>query len=210
MIQRLGGLAGGNVEFRTLPVVRYDNIDGQDVNIVDPAAIKAEVAAAIGSGESTTAPPTTAVKPDPSTVVDVVNSGGMSGLATEVSRALKKKGYTPGQVRDRESGDPTTTTVEYGAGAQADALNLANLLSVDAPKQPSPSVAAGHIRLTVDTNFSMPSSDETQMDDTTSTTSSSSTTSTKAKSYYYNGTTTTYPTPDQGKPIDGGGVPCVN
>ncbi|OBJ18048.1 transcriptional regulator, LytR family protein, partial [Mycobacterium sp. 1245801.1] len=42
MIQRLGGLAGGNVEFRTLPVVRYDNIDGQDVNIVDPAAIKAE------------------------------------------------------------------------------------------------------------------------------------------------------------------------
>jgi hypothetical protein len=208
MIQRLGRLAGGNVEFRTLPVVRYDNIDGQDVNIVDPAAIKAEVASAIGAGTSTTAPTTTAVKPDPSTVVDVVNSGGMSGLATEVSHALKKKGYTPGQVRDRESGDPTTTTVEYGAGAQTDALSLANMLGVDAPKQPSPGVAAGHIRLTVDTNFSMPTPDDTQMDDTTST--SSSTTSTKAKSYYYNGTTTTYPTPDQGKPIDGGGVPCVN
>lgn len=92
MIQRLGGLAGGNLEFRTLPVVRYDNIDGQDVNIVDPAAIKAEVAAAIGTDAPTTAPTTTAVKPDPSTVVDVVNSGSMSGLATEVSRALKKKG----------------------------------------------------------------------------------------------------------------------
>jgi hypothetical protein len=214
MIQRLGGLAGGNVEFRTLPVVRYDNIDGQDVNIVDPAAIKSEVAAAIGSDTSTTAPATTAVKPDPSTVVDVVNSGSMSGLASEVSRALKKKGYTPGQVRDRETGDPTTTTVEYGAGAQTDAQNLANLVGVDAPKQPSPSIAAGHIRLTVDTNFSMPTPDETQMDDSTSTSSSTSTstttTSTKAKSYYYNGTTTTYPTPDQGKPIDGGGVPCVN
>jgi hypothetical protein len=208
MIQRLGGLAGGNVEFRTLPVVRYDNIDGQDVNIVDPAAIKAEVAAAIGADTTTTAPTTTAVKPDPATVVDVVNAGSMSGLATEVSRALKKKGYTPGQVRDRESGDPTSTTVEYGAGAQTDALNLANLLGVDAPKQPSPRVQPGHIRLTVDTNFTMPTPDETQMDDTTST--SSSTTSTKAKSYYYNGTTTTYPTPDQGKPIDGGGVPCVN
>jgi hypothetical protein len=60
--------------------------------------------------------------------------------------------------------------------------------------------------VTVDTNFSMPTQDETQMDDSTST----STTSTKAKTYYYNGTTTTYPTPDQGKPIDGGGVPCVN
>jgi hypothetical protein len=63
----------------------------------------------------------------------------------------------------------------------------------------------------VDTNFSIPAPDETQMDDVTSTsTSTSTTTSTKAKSYYYNGTTTTYPTPDQGKPIDGGGVPCVN
>lgn len=54
-------------------MVRYDNIDGQDVNIVDPAAIKAEVAAAIGTDAPTTAPTTTAVKPDPSTVVDVVN-----------------------------------------------------------------------------------------------------------------------------------------
>ena len=50
LIRRMGGLAGGgNVEFRTLPVVRYDNINGQDVNIIDPAAIKAEVAAAIGA-----------------------------------------------------------------------------------------------------------------------------------------------------------------
>lgn len=208
MIQRLGGLAGSNIEFRTLPVVRYDNIDGQDVNIVDPAAIKAEVAAAIGADAPTSAPTSTSVAPDPSTVVDVVNSGSMSGLASEVSHALKKRGYTTGQVRDRESGDPAATTIEYGAGAQNDARNLANLLSLDAPNQPSPSIAPGHIRLTVDTNFTMPTTDDTQLDDTTST--SSTTTSSKAKTYYYNGTTTTYPTPDQGKPIDGGGVPCVN
>lgn len=188
-------------------MVRYDNIDGQDVNIVDPAAIKAEVASAIGTDAPTTAPTTTAVKPDPSTVVDVVNSGSMSGLATEVSRALKKKGYTPGQVRDRESGEPTTSSIAYGAGAQSDARNLATMLGLDAPSQPSPGVQPGHIRVTVDTNFSIPTPDETQMDDVTST---STTTSTKAKTYYYNGTTTTYPTPDQGKPIDGGGVPCVN
>ena len=46
--RRMGALAGGSIEYRTLPVVRYDNINGQDVNIVDPAAIKAEVAAAFG------------------------------------------------------------------------------------------------------------------------------------------------------------------
>lgn len=210
MIQRLGGLAGGNVEFRTLPVVRYDTIDGQDVNIVDPAAIKAEVAAAIGADAPTTTSSSTAVKPDPSTVVDVVNSSGTSGLATQVSRALKKRGYTPGQIRDRQSGDPSTTSVDYGTGAQTDAAAVANLLGLDAPKQPNPGLSPGHVRVTVDSSFTMPTLDETQMDDSTSTSTSTSTTSTKAKTYYYNGTTTTYPTPDQGKPIDGGGVPCVN
>ncbi|OBH83839.1 transcriptional regulator, LytR family protein [Mycobacterium sp. E2989] len=206
MIQRLGSLASsGNVEFRTLPVVRYDNIDGQDVNIIDPAAIKAEVAAAIGASPTTTAPATTAAKPSPSTVVDVVNAGSMSGLASEVARALKNHGYTTGQTRDRNSGEPTASTVAYGAGAETDAGNVAKLLGLDAPSHPDPTVQPGHIRVTVDTNFSV-----SMVDDGTTDESASTTTSSKAKTYYYNGTTTTYPTPDQGKPIDGGGVPCVN
>ncbi len=208
MMQRLGELAGGpgtrRVEFRTLPVVRYDYIDGQDVNIVDPAAIKAEVAAAIGAAPPTTATTTTAAKPNPSTVVDVINSGSMSGLATEVSRALKEQGYTAGQVRDRESGEPTTTTIKYGAGAQTDARNVATLLGLDSPGQADPSIQPGHIRVTVDTDYSMPAPDETA-DETTTTT----TTSTKTSTYGY-GSTSTFPTPDPGKPIDGGGVPCVN
>jgi LCP family protein required for cell wall assembly len=206
LIQRLGALAsGGNVEFRTLPVVRYDNIDGQDVNIIDQAAIKAEVAAAIGAApETTTTPATTASEPSPSTVVDVVNAGSMSGLASEVSHALKKRGYTAGQVRDRESGDPTASTIQYGTGAETDAHNVATLLGLDAPKQPDPSLQPGHIRVTVDTSFSMPSVDDTSTTDETTTT-----TTTKANSYGY-GATSTYPTPDQGKPIGGGGVPCVN
>ena len=45
--RRIGQIAGGSEEYRTLPVLRYDTVDGQDVNIVDPDAIKAEVAAAI-------------------------------------------------------------------------------------------------------------------------------------------------------------------
>jgi LCP family protein required for cell wall assembly len=206
LFRRMGELAGGgNVEFRTLPVVRYDNIDGQDVNIIDPAAIKAEVAEAIGAPPPTTTPATTAAKPSPSTVVDVINAGAMSGMASEVSRALKKHGYTAGQVRDRNSGEPTATTVEYGAGAETDAHNVATLLGLDAPKQPNPAVQPGHIRVIVDTNFSIPAQDETTMDDSTTTT-----TTTKSNTYYYNGTTTTYPTPDQGKPMAAGGVPCVN
>ena len=203
LFRRMGDLAGGNVEFRTLPVVRYDNIDGQDVNIVDPAAIKAEVAAAIGSAAPTTAPSTTLAKPDPSTVVDVINAGSLTGLATDVSHALKKHGYTMGQVRDRNSGEPTATTIGYGSGAEIDAANVATLLGLDAPKQADPSLAPGHILVTVDTNFSMPAADETTTTTTTTTTKSST-----YGSYGYG--TSTYATPDRGKPIDGSGVPCVN
>jgi LCP family protein required for cell wall assembly len=209
LIQRLGALAGGSdrnrVEFRTLPVVRYDNIDGQDVNIIDPTAIKAEVAEAIGAPAPTTTPATTAAKPSPSTVVDVINAGSISGMATQVSSALKKQGYTSGTVRDRNSGEPSTTAVQYGAGAETDARNVANVLGIDAPAQPSPSLEPGHIRVVVDTNYSLPAVDET-----TTTTTTTTTTSSKASTYYYNGTATTYPTPNEGKPIDGGGVPCVN
>jgi LCP family protein required for cell wall assembly len=209
LIRRLGGLAGGSstdqIEFRTLPVVRYDNIDGQDVNIIDPAAIKAEIAAAIGASPSTTGS-TTAAKPSPSTVVDVINSGSTSGVASEISRSLKKYGYTAGQVRDRNSGEPTTASVQYGAGAETDAHNVATLLGMDAPKQPNPNLQAGHIQVTVDTNISIPTPDETALDDSSS---SSTTTSTKSYPGYGYGTSA-YPTPDQGKPIDGGGVPCVN
>ncbi|OBA84401.1 transcriptional regulator, LytR family protein [Mycobacterium sp. 1164966.3] len=205
LFRRMGDLAGGNnVEFRTLPVVRYDNIDGQDVNIIDPAAIKAEVAAAIGAAPPAPATTTTVSKPDPSTVVDVINSGSLTGLASEVSRALKKQGYTMGQVRDRNSGEPTATTITYGAGADTDARNVATLLGIDAPKQADPTLAPGHIQVVVDTNFSLPALEETTTTTTTTTTTKSST----YGSYGY--TTSTYPTPDRGKPIDGGGVPCVN
>jgi LCP family protein required for cell wall assembly len=214
LIQRLGGLVGGNVEFRTLPVVRYDDIDGQSVNIIDPAAIKAEVASAIGAAAPTTptTPTATASEPNPATVVDVINSGSMTGLAGEVSRALKKRGYTMGQVRDRNSGEPYSTTIEYGAGADTDARNLASVLGLDAPNQPDSTISPGHIRVTVDTNYSIPSVDETTNDETTTTatTTTTTTTTTSKSSRYGYGTTSTYPSPDQGKPIDGGGVPCVN
>ncbi|QUR69053.1 LCP family protein [Mycobacterium spongiae] len=200
LLRRMGDLAGDNVEFRTLPVVRYDNIDGQDVNIVDPSAIKDEVAAAIGTAATTT----TATQPDPSTVVDVVNAGSIDGLASQVSRDLSKRGYTSGQVRDRNSGEPWASTIQYGAGAQTDAQNLSSLLSIDAADEPDPDIEPGHVRVTVDTYVSMFAADDSTTSSTTTTTSSSS-------DMYYNGyTTTTFPTPDQGKPIDGGGVPCVN
>jgi hypothetical protein len=196
--RRMGALAGGAIEYRTLPVVRYDTINGQDVNIVDPLAIKKEVAAAFGTAPS--AATISTAPPNPSTIIDVINAGSINGLASQVSRTLKKDGYTAGAVRDRFSGEPSTTTVEYGPGAESDARTVATLLGIDASDRPNSKLKARHVKVVVDSNYSMASQDE-------STTTSSAASSYRQSNGY---ATSTEPTPDQGAPIDGGGVPCVN
>jgi LCP family protein required for cell wall assembly len=201
--RRMGALAGGSIEYRTLPVVRYDNINGQDVNIIDPGAIKAEVAAAFGtSSEGSTT--TTSEAPSASTVIDVVNASSASGLANQVARALRNDGYTTGAIRDRVRGEPTATTIEYAPGAETDARNLATRLGIDAPDKPNRSLEFGHIEVVVDDNYSVPPS----QDDSTETTSPSSLSG--SYGYHQSDTETTESTPDRGAPIDGGGVPCVN
>ncbi len=207
MFRKMGALAGGSIEYRTLPVVRYDNINGQDVNIVDPAAIKAEVAAAFGTSSASTTS-TTADAPSPSTVVDVVNASSVGGLASKVARTLKHDGYTTGSVRDRVKGEPTSTTIEYGPGADSDAREVASLLGIDAPDKANRTLQYGHVQVVVDDNFSVPTQDESLSESTTETT----TPSTLYGNYGWksNMTTTTDPSPDQGAPIGGGGVPCVN
>ncbi|MFX0579582.1 LCP family protein [Nocardia nepalensis] len=61
-LSTLGSADNPTIEFRTLPVLRYDVIDGQDVNIVDPVAIRREVRAAFGPAAATSttrpSPPT--------------------------------------------------------------------------------------------------------------------------------------------------------
>src|SRR5581483_10472520 len=194
--RRMGALAGGSIEYRTLPVVRYDNINGQDVNIIDPAAIKAEVAEAFGTSSADATTTTSAEAPSPSTVVDVVNASSTSGLANQLARALKKDGYTTGAVRDRVRGEPTTTTIEYAPGAETDAHDLATRLGIDAPPKPNRSLEFGHIEVVVDDNSSVPSS----QDDSGESTSASSL-SDNSYGYYQSSTETTQATPDQGAPI---------
>jgi LCP family protein required for cell wall assembly len=197
--RRMAALAGGNVEYRTLPVLRYDNIDGQDVNIVDPAAIRAEVAAAFGATVSTTATTST---PNPSTVVDVVNAGSISGTASNVARTLREHGYTPGEIRDRARGEPTATAIDYGSGADSDAHDIAELLGIEAADHMDSALRPNRIRVVIGDDYAPPSS--SFLNETT-------TSSTAAGSYHKSrAATSTEPTPDRGAPIDGGGVPCVN
>src|SRR6201996_9692550 len=112
-------LTGKNLTFQTAPYVTTDgHIDGQDVNIVNPAAIKQAVNNAFY-------PPTPAPKPESTpastslspakTTVDVYNGGNTPGLAGQLSQALTSAGFKAGQVGNIPARQ--STQVLYGTGA---------------------------------------------------------------------------------------------
>ncbi len=199
--RRMAALAGGNVEFRTLPVVRYDVIDGQDVNIVDTTKIRAEIAAAIDGNTVTTTTGVTPQElppPNPATEIDVVNAGSTVGVGSQAAALLGKHDFTIDEVRDRQSGEPVDTVISYGPDADTDARSVATVLGIDNAPQSSSALAANHIRVILGDNY-VPPPEESDTTPTNDTETPSATDS-----------VTTTPTPNAGVPIDGGGIPCVN
>lgn len=197
-ITKLGGAKSPSVEFRTLPVLRYDNINGQDVNIVDPVAIRKEVRTAFGvETPSVAAVPRT----PPVSTLDVVNASGTTGLAARVSKSLGDKGFPTGVVSSGTYADGTATAVLYGTGADADAQQLTEMLG-GLTATASTDVAAGHVKLVIGTDFELPET----LDPAASTTTTTTTTTTAP-------TTTTSDAPNAGKAVTttiGDGIPCVN
>ena len=150
----------------------------------------------------------------------VIIGGGIAGssLACCMAKAGARVLLLESEIafRDRVRGEPTTTTIEYAPGAETDARNLATLLGIETPDKTNHTLAYGHVEVVVDDNFSVPTQDNStsssQDDSTSSSQDESPYASSLSGSYGYQQTTTssTEPTPDQGKPIGGGGVPCVN
>jgi LCP family protein required for cell wall assembly len=181
--RRIAELAGRHVEFETLPVLRYDNVNGQDVNIIDAAAIKAQVTSAFEGS-----PPD--VTSGPATTVDVINAGGTPGLAATVSEALHARGYGAGEVRNATSDEPTNTAVDVGAGADSVGRELATLVGLDTEPRADTAVPAGHVRIVLGAGYvppaalldPSPAADDPAVDGA----------------------------PDHGQPISSGQIPCVD
>ena len=202
LFRRIGEITGADVEYQTLPVLRYDTVDGEDVNIVDPAAIKAQVTAAFNGSTSSTAS-TEASSSTPSSTVDVINAGSTSGLANTISDELTQRGYTEGEVRNPLTGEPRETGIDYGSGASTDAQNLATLLGIDVSPRLDSSQEPGHIRVTLGSDYSLPPSFGT---------SDAATATGTVMSANSAGSDSSDPTstPDQGQPVVGNDIPCVN
>jgi LCP family protein required for cell wall assembly len=179
-------LTGKNLTFQTAPVITTaGQMDGQTVNLIDPATVKQVIQHAFYPSPASSQPTATAASLAPGkTAVDVLNGGAASGLAAEISQALTSAGFKAGKVGNTTSG--SSTEVLYGTGAAASAAKVAGYFE-GLTATASTSVAAGHVELilgpdatsvpsaiTAGSATSSPSASATSPSPTASPTSSSS------------------------------------
>ena len=154
-VTEMKSLTGKNLTFQTAPVLTTDGrMDGQTVNLVDPAAIKQVVQNTfyppppVQQPAAGTSPGTPASLPAGATTVDVYNGGGTPGLASQLSQALTSAGFKAGKVGNIAT--LPSTQVLYGPGAASSAARIAGYFSGVTAAAGS-SVAAGHVEVLLGT-----------------------------------------------------------
>jgi LCP family protein required for cell wall assembly len=150
-LSQMKSLTGKNLTFSTLPIVGYQKINGQDVNVVNTDYIRQVVHQAFypPPAHKATAKPATKGKPaatlPPSKItVDVFNGGAPGGMAGQVSRALTSVGYKAGKVGNIAA--QPSTKVLYGTGAAGNAHRIAGYYT-GVTASPSSEVAPGHVEV---------------------------------------------------------------
>lgn len=150
---RSRSLLGGNITFTTLPVKQFSQVDGQDVNLVDLAQVRATVRRLFYPDDA----PSAADGPSaqlPAATLDVVNDSGRDGLAGKLETELAARGLTRGTTST--GAQPRhESTVSYPPGSEAAAGALATALG-GLPTQADPSLPSGHERVVLGTDFSLP------------------------------------------------------
>ncbi|MFZ0873763.1 MAG: LCP family protein, partial [Pseudonocardiaceae bacterium] len=205
--QQASALTGGNIDFKTLPIVRFGTDPaGEDVNIVDVSEVQTLVHNLIGGPT----PIPVAAAPAPvsgsqSGTVDVINATSRNGLAASLEHALTPTGFTPG-VTSTARRHRSTTTIYYPDSGAADAAKTLATMLGEVPTAVDSTVSTGHLRVILGADFTMPDS----LGAANSGTGNSATAGDTSP------TTATTPTPGAAQPnnadpdaISGAGVQCV-
>jgi LCP family protein required for cell wall assembly len=200
--RQASNLAGGNIQFLTIPTTGQTSNEHGDVVTVDPDQVREFVQQHVGGGDGS-APSSSAATADqvpPSQItVDVRNGTGRSGLASQVGRALTERGYHEGQLDNSEP--PAASTVHYPPGHQDAGDQVAELLG-GMRSESDPDLPSGTVRVYLASDFSISDirASTGQADDSTD---DSSTTSSRNRE-------ASVPPPSLGPPITADGVPCVD
>ncbi|AUI61238.1 LytTR family transcriptional regulator [Amycolatopsis sp. BJA-103] len=192
--QQMKSLTGGQLEFRTIPIVNIEYKtpnDGVAIQ-VDPKQVKDFVQGLAGPqpGEQAPAPTESANK---ATTVDVRNSTNRDGLASTVLKQLVDKGFTAGDTATASARKKTVIWVAKGEKAAGQAV--AAELGGDPTVQEDKSVEAGHVMVFLGSDFKQASGAQGS-----------------GSSQNAAGSSAAAPPPEQSdeKPITAEGVPCVN
>lgn len=157
-VSQLQNLAGGNVAFATIPILREDgwSDDGmQSVVRVDPQQVRDWVTGLLqdqdeGKTEELAYSPA-------KTTVEVLNGTDVNGLAASVSQVLTQKGFTPGDTGNHEDGPVAGSQVLAATsddlGAQEVAKDLGGL-----PVHEDSSIPAGSVRVVLGDDYTGPGS----------------------------------------------------
>ncbi|MBU8810749.1 LCP family protein [Mycolicibacterium goodii] len=207
----------------TLPIKEFgQNAHGEDINIIDVPTIRKIVHDLVShdsTGTATTSSP--ADRPELNghgATLDVINGSTYTGLAAKLQTTFAADNFAEGQIGDAEALE-STTTIDFGPGAEVAAQSLATELGVTAT--PSDWVLADTVRLTIGTDF--PGTDYLGADMYTSTTSGTDETSesggtsqttesaesTPITTVAATATGTYTPAPTDLSQMTASGVPCV-
>jgi hypothetical protein len=150
--QQMKGLTGGQLEFRTIPIVNIDyrTPDGQSAVQVDPNAVHAFIQGVTGAPSTQQAPPT----PDNKGItVDVRNASGKDGLAATVEQDLAGKGFTAGTTANSAARKTSVVRVP-SSGQQAAGKTVADALGTNATVEVDKTVAVGHVMVFLGADYS--------------------------------------------------------
>ena len=124
---------GDQVHYQTLPVVRYDTIYGQDVNIVDPAAIRALVAKTFSGRAGRLRRRPTPVPSRPTSRWTWSTPAGVTGSGDRDVEHVDPQRLSRRRTEPDPAGESQATVVDYGTGG-------------DPPHRPSPPCSASSHR----------------------------------------------------------------
>lgn len=199
--RQASNLAGGNLQFMTIPTAGSDTNSAGDVVLVDPDEVSQFVKEHTGSAPDASATPRpsdTEKVPPRDLTVDVRNGTGRSGLAGQVSEKLSALGYQEGKL-DNVDGQ-SASTVHYPPGHADAGEQVAGLLGGMRTEQDA-KVPTGSVRVYLASDFSL---DDIRSGSSASDSSSGSSGSSSRR----NGSTA--PAPPPAPPITADGVPCVD
>ncbi|MGW4481893.1 LCP family protein [Rhodococcus triatomae] len=162
--KELQNLAGGSVQFQTIPVVDINAMTdyGESIVQVDPTAVRSFVSSlADGDGDGDSDESDVAPTVDPTTVtVDVANDSGISGLAGRVSDALATKGYVPGTVGNN-AGDTVTESEVHAADPDSESAKSVAAALGDLPVVQDSTVASDTVLVVLASGYAGPGADST-------------------------------------------------